>query len=110
EPGWWAGGPTAHRRRRQTMTQLGVHQLRHQQLSEQFWKYSALADQHQVIERTGIGDNEPHAASEAGLFEVLSVTFQIVEGVRLKHVMRLQEPVERFAGGEAQQSPQFRLG
>ena len=61
-------------------------------------------------ERTGVGDNEPHAASEAGLLEVLSVTFQIVEGVRLKHVMRLQEPVERFAGGKTQQSPQFRLG
>jgi hypothetical protein len=44
------------------MAQLGVHRLRYEYPLEQPWKDIALADQHQVIERPGIGANEPHLA------------------------------------------------
>lgn len=82
------------------MAQLGVDRLRYEYLSEQLWKYFVLADQHQVVERAGIGDDEPHAASEAGFFQVFSVAFQVVQAVRLEHIMRLQKPIERVAGAE----------
>jgi hypothetical protein len=45
------------------------------------------------MERTGVGDDKPHARSEPEPFQVAALAFEILERVRLEYLMRLQKLV-----------------
>jgi len=83
------------------MAEFGAHRFRHKHRFNELGNDRARADQHQVVERPGIGDDEPHADLEAESSQVLPLALQIVEAVGLEHVMRLEKSVERVAGFEA---------
>ena len=71
------------------MAQLVADGLRRQHLFEQLGQNAARADQHQVVERPGIGDDEPHGASEAEAFQVAALALQIFDAVGLVNLVRL---------------------
>jgi hypothetical protein len=66
-------------------------------------------DQHQIIERPGVGNDEPHARSEAEPLQVVTLAFDILKGVWLEHVMCLQKLLELGPRAEPE-PPQLRLG
>ncbi len=93
--------PSPHRRRCIGMRKFIVHRPGHENRLEQLGQHIDRFDQDQIIERPGIGDDKPHALLETEPLQVALLALQIVEAVGLKHVMRLQKPVEGIARAKA---------
>src|SRR5579859_2785389 len=78
-----------------------------------YLKASALfdrPDQHQIVDRAGVGDDNPHAASEAQSFQVPLLTIEIGEDGGLEQFMGLQKSVETHTRINTDQVAQLRLG
>ena len=91
------------------MPQFVPDDLWHEHLLEQDRQDSDLLNQYKVIQRTGVGDNEPHWSSEPKTSKVTPVAIQIVERIRGIEVMGLQECIQRLSCPESEQTTQFRL-
>ena len=62
-------------------------------LLEENWKKIDTPDQRQIVDRSGIGDYEPHGL-ESQLFQGVAITLKIFHGVVFIYAMRFEEPVE----------------
>jgi hypothetical protein len=62
-----------------------------------------------VIQRAGVGDDEPHRSSEPKTPRVIPVVIQLVERGRGEQAMSLEEGVQYLSCPEAQQTTQFRM-
>ena len=68
-----------------------------------------MLDQDKVVQRTGIGNDEPYRSSESKTRKVIPLVIQVVERERGEEAMGLEESVHRWSGPEAEQTTQFRL-
>jgi hypothetical protein len=92
------------------MAELVINRSRHQDLLEQFRQYLDRVNQYKIIDRPGIGDDEPHGLSESEPFQVSPLAREVVEAVRLEHIMGLEEAIEGVAGTKAKDAAQLWLG
>lgn len=103
------GDPCPHRRRCIGMCKFVTHSHGHENHLEQVWQDVDCVDQDQIIEGTGIGDNQPHGFLKTESLQIAPLALQIFKAVGLEHVMRLQKTVERVARSKAEQTAQFGL-
>jgi hypothetical protein len=68
-----------------------------------------MPDQDQIINRAGVGDDEPHRL-QAKLLKAIDLTTKILNGVFNPNVMGLQKSVELIAGAKPEEASQFILG
>jgi len=80
------GNPVPHRRRSVRVGQLRFHGGWQDHFLEQNWKDIDASDQHQVVDRPGIGDDQPHRL-ESQLFQSVAVPLKIFHGVVFIHVV-----------------------
>ena len=105
EPDQRSGDPFAH-----GVLSVGVGQLRlHGRWQDHSFKQSRkqidATDEHKVVNRPGIGNDEPHRL-ESQLLQSVAVLLKIFHGVVFIHAMGSQELVEPVPGSEAEQPPQ----
>lgn len=85
------------------MTQFGANRFRHQHGLKELRKEFDRTDEYQVIERPGVGDDDPNTASAESI-EGLPLTLKICEAIGLEDLMRLQEPIKLYATQTEQQT------
>ena len=61
------------------------------------------------MERSRVGDHNPHLASKAQAAQGLALAFKVFPGVIQPDFMSLQEPVERLTSLEAKKLSQLRV-
>jgi hypothetical protein len=66
-------------------------------------------DENQIVERSRVGDNNPHLASKAQAAQGGTFTLEIFDSKIQPDFMSLQEAVERVASLEAEKLAQLRL-
>lgn len=66
-----------------------------------------LTDEHQVVQRPGVGDDDAHFASNAEPVQVLPVALELGRGHGFVEAARLEKAVQRGAGREAEQAAQL---
>jgi hypothetical protein len=101
EPSGWHGGPVAHRFGRFGMKQLVPDRVRDQDFREELEQDFALADQDEIVDRPGIGDDDRHRLSQPEPAQILAVAFEILDLIFNKDAVRLEKSVKRRAGREA---------
>ena len=55
---------------------------------------SNITGQHEIVDRSRVGDDQPHEPSQAQTFEISAVTRQILLGVSTRHVIADKEGVK----------------
>jgi hypothetical protein len=68
-----------------------------------------LLNQNKIIQRTGVGDDEPHWSSESKPPKVIPIVIEVVERIRGVQIMSLEERIQRLSCPESEQVTQFRL-
>jgi hypothetical protein len=68
-----------------------------------------LLNQDKIVERTSVGDNEPHWSSESETPKVISVVLEVIDRIRHVNVMSLEKRVQGLSRRESKQPTQFRL-
>jgi len=74
---------------------------------KQAWQELNAADQNQVIDGTGVGNDKPHRFSESQAFEIGKVAFDIGHCDVFINAMGLEEAVELVSGFKAEQANKF---
>lgn len=72
-------------------------------------KKFALSNQHQIVQRPGIGDDEPHAPLQADAAQVAPLLFQLLQRVLHEDVVRFEKAVERLARFKTEHAAQLGL-
>jgi hypothetical protein len=102
DPQGWLRDPAAHTFRSFIVPQFVSHYLRHKYLLEEGSQNVDLLDQNQIIQRAGVGDNEPHRWSEPETLKVIPVLLDVVERIRGVDIMGLEEPVQGLSRLESE--------
>ncbi|SPF49044.1 hypothetical protein SBA4_4000004 [Candidatus Sulfopaludibacter sp. SbA4] len=92
-----SGDPAPNWQRRKRVRKFGLHGDRQRDFIEHAGKKLDMADLDQVIDRAGIGDDQPHGL-KPDLFESLPFLLEIFESVLLVDAMGLKEAVQLDAG------------
>ena len=103
------GNPVAHRKWCVRIGQLVFHSGWQDYFCKQRGKDFDMPDQDQIINRAGVGDDEPHRL-QAKLLKAIDLTTKILNGVFNPNVMGLQKSVELIAGAKPEEASQFILG
>ncbi len=103
KPSWPTGNPTSYHGWRARVAEFRSHHLGCEHRAEQPGEEVDLSDEHQVVERTGIGD-DPHATSEAEAVERLLLSLDVDQRVGLEHAVLLEEAIQLGAYLEAEQA------
>ena len=102
--------PFAHREGSLVMCKLVADDGGNRNMLKQPGKNIALSNQHQIVQRPGIGDNEPHVPLKADAAQVAPLLFQILKRIFHEYFMSLQETVERLARFKAEHAAQLGFG
>jgi len=108
DPQRWFRNPAAYTLRSLIVPQFVPHDLRHEYLLKEGRQNCDLFNQYEVIQRTGVGDNEPHWSSEAKTPKVIPVVLEVIERIRHVDIMGLEEHIQRLSRREPKQPTQFR--
>jgi hypothetical protein len=81
EPVGRRSGPGADRLGRFGMQQLVSDRVRDQDFREEREQDVALADQDEIMDRPGIGDDDRHRFSQPELAQILAVAFEVLDPV-----------------------------
>src|SRR5260370_16525596 len=72
--------------------ELVAHGLWCKYLSKEFGQQLDITGQNKIIERPGIGDDEPHSTLEAEPLQVPALPFQVFDGIIPKHSIPPPDP------------------
>jgi len=101
--------PFAHNGRRSGIALFCADRPGNQHSREQRRKEIDRADQDRIIQRPGIGDDDPLAASKPQPVDHLLLAMEIGKRIRLENIVRLQKSVELHARSKTQNPAQLRL-
>ena len=102
------GDPAPDHQGRERVGKLGLNGDRQRDFFRHAGKKIDLTDQDQIIDRAGIGNDQPHR-SEPELFEGLPFLFKIFERVLLIDAMGLEKAVQ-FDASQAEHVTQLNFG
>ena len=109
DPSGRLGNPAPHRQRRVYRGQFRLHDGRQDHSVEQGRKKIDMVDQYQVMDGSGIGDDQPHG-SEPGASQIGHVALEVFHGEVLVDSVRLEKAVEFISGLEPEQEEEFGVG
>jgi hypothetical protein len=92
-----------------SVLQFVPNEFRNEYPFEQSGQDFDLSDQDKIVQRTGVGDDQPHRPLESNSAKIVSIPVEIIDRKGEVDPMRLEHVVQGLASRQSEQTAQFPL-